>query len=138
MSAEVTQQNGFQRVFSGSPYEASIGFCRGIRFGNQIQIAGTAPIAADGGVHAPGDAYAQASRCLEIAAEAIAQLGGRLADVYRVRWYLCNIADQDAVGRAHAACFRAHPPVATMVEVKGLVDPAMLVEVELEAWLGLD
>lgn len=126
----------FQRVFSGSPYEQSIGFCRALRFGQQIQVAGTAPISPDGTVYAPGDAEAQARRCLAIARQAIEQLGGRMQDVYRVRWYLTDISTQDAVGRAHAEVFKLHPPVATMLEVKGLVDPQMLVEVELEAWLG--
>lgn len=126
----------FQRVFSGSPYEARFGFCRGIRFGDQIQLAGTAPIAVDGGVHAPGDARAQASRCLEIACKALAELGGRPDQVYRVRWYLTDISRQNEVGAAHAEVFRACPPVATMVEVKALVDPAMLVELEIEAWCG--
>lgn len=125
----------FQRVFSGSPYEQRFGFCRAIRFGQQIQVAGTAPIAADGEVHAPNDPQAQAARCLEIALQAVAELDGRPEQVYRVRWYLTDIRDQDAVGLAHAAVFRDHPPVATMVEVKGLVDARMRVELELEAWL---
>ncbi|PKL74953.1 MAG: hypothetical protein CVV27_17890 [Candidatus Melainabacteria bacterium HGW-Melainabacteria-1] len=126
----------FVRVFSGSPYETRFGFCRGIRFADQIQIAGTAPIDPDGSVHAPGDAFAQACRCLEIAALALAELGGNLAQVYRVRWYLTDISQQHDVGRAHAQYFTGHPPVATMLEVSALVDPQMLVEVELEAWTG--
>ncbi|MEZ0373511.1 MAG: Rid family hydrolase, partial [Candidatus Sericytochromatia bacterium] len=63
-------------------------------------------------------------------------LNGRIDQVYRVRWYLTDISRQEDVGRAHSEYFRAHPPVATMVEVKALVDPQMLVELELEAWAG--
>ncbi len=124
----------FERRFSGSPWEKKIGFCRAIRVGNVVHLAGTAPILA-GEVFAPGDPFAQAERCLEIAAEALASFELDLSHVYRVRWYLTQIADQEAVGRAHHAAFADHPPVATMVEVKGLVDPAMRVEVELEAAL---
>lgn len=124
----------FLRVFSGSPYEAKIGFCRAIRFGQQIHVAGTAPLTADGEVHAVGDALAQARRCLEIALQAVAELGGQTDQVYRVRWYLTDIGHQHQVSAAHAEVFHQHPPVATMLEVKGLVDSQMLVELELEAF----
>lgn len=123
-----------QRVWSASPYEQQFGFCRGLRMGPLVQISGTAPLDEQGQVHAPGDAYAQAVRCLVVGRQALEQLGASLEQVYRVRWYLTEIADQGAVGQAHAEFFKAHPPTATMVQVVALVDPAMRVEVELEAW----
>jgi len=95
-------------------------------------VAGTAPIAADGSTFA-GDAYEQALRCFEIAIEAVEALGGVVADVVRTRMYLCDPADADAVGRAHAEAFADARPAATMVVVASLLDPAWRVEVELVA-----
>ena len=90
-----------QRTSSGSPYEDSIGFCRAVRTGNRIVVAGTGPIAADGSTATPGDAYGQAKRCLEIIAAAIVDLGGSMSDVVRTRVFLVNVDDWQEVGRAH-------------------------------------
>jgi enamine deaminase RidA (YjgF/YER057c/UK114 family) len=122
-----------RRHFSGSPWEPEVGYCRAIRRGALIFVSGTAPVAAGGGVHAPGDAYAQARRCFEIALEGLKALGGAPADVVRTRMFVTDASRWREVGRAHREAFGAHPPAATMVEVRALVDPAMLVEVELDA-----
>ncbi|MHC4407381.1 MAG: RidA family protein [Planctomycetota bacterium] len=119
---------------SSSPYEKRYGFSRAVRSGSDIHVAGTAPIAADGSTFA-GDAYEQARRCFEIAIEAVEALGGVVADVVRTRIYLCDPADADAVGRAHAEAFADARPAATMVVVASLLDPAWRVEVELVARL---
>ncbi len=123
------------RAFSGAPWEPEVGYCRAIRIGDRILVGGTAPVAEDGGVHAPGDAEAQAARCIAIIAAALAELGAALSDVVSTRIYVTDIARWPEIGRAHAAAFGAHPPVATMVEVARLIDPAMLVEIEVEAVL---
>jgi enamine deaminase RidA (YjgF/YER057c/UK114 family) len=122
-----------QRASSGSPYEDSIGFCRAVRTGNRIVVAGTGPIAADGSTAAPGDAYGQAKRCFEIIAAAIANLGGDMKDVVRTRMFLVNVEDWEKAGRAHGEAFAGIKPAATMVAVKALIGSDWLIEIEAEA-----
>jgi enamine deaminase RidA (YjgF/YER057c/UK114 family) len=125
--------NERQRVTSGSPFEASIGFCRAMRVGATIVVAGTASIADDGSTAHPGDAYRQTLRCLEIVGRALDALGGRMEDVVRTRVMIVpGVAWQD-VGRAHGEVFSSHRPVSTMVVVAGLVRPDLLVEIEVDA-----
>lgn len=126
----------FQRVFSGSPWEPKIGYCRALRAGNHVYVTGTAPVAEGGGVHAPGDATAQANRCFEIIRVALRGLGADLKDVVRTRMYVTDISRWQEFGVAHHAAFAEHPPSTTMVEVKGLIDPAMLIEIEVDAVIG--
>jgi enamine deaminase RidA (YjgF/YER057c/UK114 family) len=124
-----------QRVFSGARWEETVGYCRAIRVGNQVFVSGTAPVADDGSVFAPGDAYAQTARCFEIALKALAKLGGEPRHVIRTRMYVTDISKWNDHGRAHGELFHAHPPATAMVEVAGLIDPAMTVEVEVDAVL---
>jgi isochorismate pyruvate lyase len=84
-------------------------------------------------VWAPGDAYAQARRCFEIAGRALAELGADLSSVVRTRMFVTDISRWADYGRAHAELFGDHPPATSMVEVRALIDPAMLIEVEIEA-----
>jgi enamine deaminase RidA (YjgF/YER057c/UK114 family) len=123
------------RTSSGSPYEDSIGFCRAMRTGNRIVVAGTGPIAADGSTAAPGDAYGQAKRCLEIIVTAIEDLGGTVKDVVRTRMFLVDVDDWEAVGRAHGEVFTDTKPAATMLAVKALIGKDWLVEIEAECEL---
>jgi isochorismate pyruvate lyase len=101
-----------------------------------VAVSGTAPVAADGKVVAPGDGYAQTARCLEIVRAALEELGGSLADVVRTRMFVTDIARWEEFGRAHREAFGTHPPATTMVEVSALIDPAMLIEVEADAILS--
>ena len=123
-----------QRIASGSPYEPQIGFTRALRVGSRVLVSGTGPIWPDGSC--PDDAEVQARRAFEIALEAAAQAGAHPEHVVRTRMYLTDAGDWEAVGRAHAEAFGAHPPVATMVVVAGLLDSRWRVEIELEADLG--
>ncbi len=122
-----------QRHFTGSPWEPKVGYCRAVRAGNLVFVAGTAPVAKGGGVEAPGDPYRQARRCFEIALEALRALGAGPEHVVRTRMYVSDASRWEEFGRAHAEAFGAHPPAATMIEVKGFVDPAMTIEVEVDA-----
>ncbi|MEJ2202831.1 MAG: RidA family protein [Gemmatimonadota bacterium] len=126
----------FRRVFSGAPWESRIGYCRALRAGSRIFVTGTAPVSEDGGVHAPGNAYAQARRCLEIIEAALEPLGANLSHVTRTRMFVTDIDQWVAFGRAHAEAFGASPPATTMVEVRRLIDPAMLIEIEADAVVG--
>lgn len=120
---------------SGSPYEDSIGFSRGVREGRFVALSGTAPIWPDGSVDP--DPFVQARRCWEIALAALAELGGAPAHVVRTRQFLTSADVAEAVGRAHAEVFGDVRPASTMVVVAGLLDPRWVVEVELDAILPL-
>ena len=119
-------------VTSGSPYEEQYGFVRGRRIGNRVEIAGTAPVPPVG-EQVAATAYDQMLRCGHIALAALADLGAQAPDVVRTRVFICDAADADEIGRAHRELFGSHPPVATMVVVAGLLDPAWKVEIEVEA-----
>ena len=126
----------FQRVFSGAPWEGKVGYCRAIRAGNTIYVSGTAPLGEDGRCFAPGDAYAQTRRCLEIIRGALQELGADLRDVVRTRMFVTDISRWAEYGRAHGELFADHPPATSMIEVKSLIDPDMLIEIEVEAVCG--
>ena len=123
------------RASSGSPFEASIGFCRAVRVGSRILGSGTAPVEPDGS-STPGDAEAQADRCLQIIVEAVKTLGGTAADIVRTRMFLVNPADAGAVGRAHGKVFGEIRPASTMVAGAVLLRPEWLIEIEAEAVVG--
>jgi enamine deaminase RidA (YjgF/YER057c/UK114 family) len=122
-----------RRVFTGAPWEKKVGYCRAVRAGNHVYVSGTAPVAPDGSTHAPGDAYAQAKRCTEIALAAMRELGAGPEHVVRTRMYVTDIGRWEEYGRAHAEAFGAAPPATAMVEVKSLIAPDMLIEVEVDA-----
>lgn len=124
-----------RRLGSASPYEPIYGYSRAVRVGDRISVAGTAPIEPDGS-STPGDAGAQAARCLTIIADALAALGGAPADVVRTRMFITDPADADRVGRAHGAMFGHIRPAATMVVVSALLRPEGKVEIEAEAIIG--
>ncbi len=122
-----------QRVWSGSPWEPIAGFCRAVRVGDRIWVAGTAPFAPDGSVACPGDPAGQAARCLEIIGEALAGLGAGLQHVVATRMYVTDISRATEVAEAHRRAFGSHPPAATLVRAAGLVHPGLMVEIEAEA-----
>jgi len=121
------------RTHSGAPWEQKVGYCRAVRAGNQVMVSGTAPVGDDGEVVAPGDGYLQARRCIEIIEKALRTHGADLSHVVRTRMYVTDISRWEEYGRAHAEAFGTHPPVTAMVEVKSLIDPAMLIEIEADA-----
>ena len=124
-----------QRISSASPYEPRFGYCRALRVGSVVHVAGTAPIGPDGKSFAPGDVAAQTRRCFQVASEALEALGADLSHVVRTRMFLTDIEDWEAVGAVHGEVFGNHPPVATMLAVARLIDPDWKIEVELEALL---
>ena len=121
-----------QNISSGSPFEKPIGFSRAVRIGERIVVSGTAPIATDGTTAHPGDMYAQTLRCLEIIREAIEKAGGGLGDVIRTRVYLADAERWQDAASAHGKIFGDIRPACTFVEVKRLIDPDWLVEIEAE------
>jgi enamine deaminase RidA (YjgF/YER057c/UK114 family) len=122
-----------QRVASGSPFEPTIGFCRAMRVGDRVLVAGTAPIWPDGSCDP--DPGVQARRCFAIILEAMREVGAEPKHVVRTRMFLTDASYAEAVGAAHGAIFAEIRPVATMVVVAGLLDPRWKVEIEAEAIL---
>lgn len=120
-----------RRVSSGSPFEPRVGFSRAVRVGERVLVSGTAPVWPDGSCDP--DPANQARRCLAIILAALAELGGRPADVVRTRTYLVDRNDWESIGRAHGEIFGEIRPASTMVVVAGLLDPRWKVEIEAEA-----
>jgi len=123
-----------QRSYSKAVWEEKVGYCRVLRAGASVFVTGTAPVDDSGqGVHAPGDAYAQAARCLDLVDRALGQVGVTRAQVARTRMFVTDISRWAEYGRAHAEFFGADRPTTTMVEVKALIHPQMLIEIEADA-----
>ncbi|MFD0588567.1 RidA family protein [Paenibacillus sp. GCM10027627] len=123
------------RISTGSPWEPIVGYSRAVRIGNVIEVAGTTAMK-DGEVVGVGDAYEQTRYILELIQDSIEKAGGRLSDVVRTRMFVTDIRLWEQIGKAHGEFFRDIRPVATMVEVKALIDPALLVEIEVQAILS--
>lgn len=124
------------RFGSGGPYEAAIGYSRVVRAGAHIWVSGCTATTADGVVAGPGDHYTQTKVALENVGRALEQAGAGFGDVVRSRIFIVGIDRSDDVGRAHGEVFTDIRPAATMVEVSALINPQMLVEIEVDAFVA--
>ena len=126
--------DGRQRIPALSPFEEEIGFTRAIRAGAIVAVSGTVGVEADGSVK--DDAGAQADRCFALIREHIEALGGHMGDVVRIRMFVTDIKDADAVSAAFSRALKATRPTGTLVAIAGLYDPRWKVEIEADAVLG--
>lgn len=125
-----------RRFASGAPWESIVGYSRSVRVGPHVFVTGCTAIDADGKVVGAGDPRAQAAQTLKNVEKALHGVGAKLEDVVRTRMFVTDISQWEAVGRAHGEVFGTIMPATTMVEVKGLIDPAMMVEIEADAIVG--
>ncbi|KAB7647589.1 RidA family protein [Polymorphobacter fuscus] len=120
-----------QNIFSGSPYESRVGYCRAVAQPPFVFVSGTVGIDMDSG-ELPADVESQCANALRIVEVALRHGGATFADVVRVTYYAPDRADFEACWPQLQATFGSHPPASTMV-VAGLIDPAMRIEIEVTA-----
>ena len=127
-----------QNISSGTKWEPLVGYSRAVRVGPYVHVAGTTAVDASGAVVGSGDAYAQTAFILRKIDDALGQAGASMSQVVRTRLFVTDISRFDEIAQAHGKVFRDIRPASTMVEVKALVDPEMLIEIEADAYVGTD
>ncbi|MBK5255590.1 MAG: RidA family protein [Vicinamibacteria bacterium] len=125
-------------ISSGTKWERSVGYSRAVRVGPHIHVAGTTAINASGAVVGAGDAFAQTKFILRKIEDALGEAGASMFQVVRTRMFVTDISRFEEVGRAHGEVFRDIRPASTMVQVTALVDPEMLIEIEVDAYVEPD
>lgn len=128
--------NSFKRVFTNAPWEKKVGYCRVLKAGDHVYVTGTAPVSYNGKTHAPGNAYEQAKKCLQIIESSLAKIDVPMSKVVRTRMFVTDISKWEEFGKAHAEFFADNPPTTSMLEIKGLIDPEMMIEIEADAYVG--
>jgi enamine deaminase RidA (YjgF/YER057c/UK114 family) len=125
-----------RRTYTDTPWEKQVGYCRAIRKGNFIAVSGTTSVTPDGTVWGENDAFQQAMRALETIIQALQSLGGSRKDILRTRMFVTDISRWKEFGRAHSEYFGDAPPATSMYEIKSLINPKMLIEIEADAICG--
>lgn len=122
-----------QKISSGVKWESEVGYSRAIRAGAHIFVSGTTATLPDGSIAGIGDEYVQTKQALMNALKALSELGAAPRHVVRTRMFVTNIAHWEGIGRAHGEVFSDVRPATSMLQVSALIDPTMLVEIELDA-----
>ena len=122
-----------QKYSSGTKWEQIVGYSRAVKVGERIYVTGTTATNESGAIVGAGDAYAQTTQAIRNIEQALKALGASLENVVRTRMFVTDISRWEEYGQAHGEFFSVIKPCATMVEVSKLVDPEMLIEIEVEA-----
>ena len=132
----MTQTTNRKNISSGAPWESIVGYSRAVRIGNHIWVSGTTATDENGKIVGVGDAAAQTRYALQKIGRALEEAGVTFADVVRTRTFVTDISQWEAIGRVHGEYFGDIRPTATMVEVRKLIDPDHLVEIEVDAFVS--
>jgi len=124
-----------QNILSGSPWEDKMGYCRAVRIGNIVEVAGTVAIV-DGEKVKAGDAFAQTNNIIERISKVLEEAGATLNDVVRTRIFTTDISHFDDIARAHGSFFKDIKPTTGIYQISALVSPDYLVEIEFTAVLA--
>lgn len=124
-----------KNISSGAKWEPVVGYSRAVRVGPHVHVAGTTAVDATGALVGPNDAYAQTAFILQKIGRALEEAGASFSQVVRTRMFVTDISKFEEYGRAHGEVFGNIRPASTMVEVKALVDPQMLIEIEADAYV---
>lgn len=122
-------------ITSGTTWEDQVGYSRAVRIGQLVEVSGTTAVEGENRIVGIGDAYRQTFFVLQKIEKALAEAGATLKDVIRTRMYVTDIAQWEAIGKAHGEFFGEIKPTSTMVEVKALINPDLLVEIEATAYI---
>lgn len=120
-------------ISSGAKWEDIVGYSRAVRVGNIVEVAGTTAVDERGEVVGGNDPYVQTKYILQKIEKALSEAGASLNDVTRTRMFVTDISKWEEIGMAHGEFFREIKPAASMIEVKGLINPELLIEIEVTA-----